>query len=182
MTVLMSEDEIRYDILLSEAFRGIIHTVLQRAQKRGLPGEHHFYINFSTGTPGVNLSKRLREQYPEEMTIVLQHKFWDLLVYEDRFEVKLTFNNVPERLVVPFASIKSFMDPSVEFGFNPNPFATSGERLPELMTTASAMEDEPSVTTQEAQPISDKVVVVQQEEQPASKTAKVVELDLFRKK
>jgi uncharacterized protein len=177
----MSEDEIRYDILASEALRGIIRTVLQRVQKRGLPGEHHFYINFSTGTPGVNLSKRLREQYPEEMTIVLQHKFWDLFVHDDRFEVKLSFNNVPERLVVPFASIKSFVDPSVQFGFNPNLFAASGERLTELAADSSDAQD-PAASTQEEHPVAEKAVLVHQEEQPAPKTAKVVELDLFRKK
>ena len=81
---------------------------MQRVQKRGLPGEHHFYINFDTCAAGTILSKRLKAQYPEEMTIVLQHKFWDLLVYDDRFEVKLSFNNVPERLVIPYSSIKSF--------------------------------------------------------------------------
>ena len=103
----MSEDKIRYDILASEALRGIIRTVLQRVQKRGLPGDHHFYINFDTTAPGVILSKRLKDKYPLDMTIVLQHKFWDLMVFEDRFEVKLSFNNVPERLVIPFAAIKS---------------------------------------------------------------------------
>ena len=122
----MSEDKIRYDILASEALRGIIRTVLQRVQKRGLPGEHHFFINFDTCAPGVIMSKRLKEKYPVDMIIVLQHKFWDLMVFDDRFEVKLAFNNVPERLVIPFAAIKSFADPSVQFGFNPNLFAPTG--------------------------------------------------------
>jgi uncharacterized protein len=81
-----------------------------------LPGEHHFYIAFKTDAPGVMLSKRLREKYPEEMTVVLQHRFWDLVIADDHFEVKLTFDSVPERLVVPFAAIKVFFDPSVPYG------------------------------------------------------------------
>jgi hypothetical protein len=84
--------------------------------KSGLPGEHHFYIAFKTDAPGVTISKRLKEKYPDEMTVVLQHRFWDLIVSEERFEVKLTFDSIPERLVVPFASIKVFFDPSVPYG------------------------------------------------------------------
>ena len=194
----MSEDLIRYDVLASEALRGIIRTVLQRAQKRGLPGEHHFYINFSTGAPGVILSKRLKEQYPQEMTIVLQHKFWDLLVYDDRFEVKLSFNNVPERLVVPFSGIKSFFDPSVQFGFNPNLFAPAGGRQPAASPAgadAYAAVDgavdadviEPAGLPGpgkegERAAAGEKPALIRQEEQPEPKTGKVVELDLFRKK
>ena len=85
-------------------------------QAAGLPGEHHFYISFDTTMPGVQLSRRLREKYPEEMTVVLQHRFWDLLVNDERFEVKLSFDGAPERLVVPFAAIRVFYDPSVRFG------------------------------------------------------------------
>jgi hypothetical protein len=81
-----------------------------------LAGDHHFYISFDTEAPGVSLSRRLKEKYPREMTIVLQHRFWDLVVSEERFEVKLTFDGIPERLVVPFEAIKVFFDPSVRFG------------------------------------------------------------------
>jgi hypothetical protein len=90
--------------------------VLFRSAKSGLIGDHHFYVSFETEAPGVTLSKRLREKYPREMTIVLQHRFWDLVVSEDRFEVKLTFDGIPERLVVPFSALKVFFDPSVRFG------------------------------------------------------------------
>jgi hypothetical protein len=110
------EREIDYEALAQSAMRGIVRTVLTRVAKSGLPGEHHFYIAFKTGSPGVILSKRLKEKYPEEMTVVLQHRFWDLIVSEERFEVKLTFDSIPERLVVPFASIKVFFDPSVPYG------------------------------------------------------------------
>jgi hypothetical protein len=107
---------IDYEALQQDALRGIVRAALQQIAKSGLPGEHHFYISFLTQAPGAVLSKRLKEKYPHEMTIVLQHRFWDLLVSDDRFEVKLTFDGVPERLVIPFASIKVFIDPSVHFG------------------------------------------------------------------
>lgn len=107
---------IDYAKLQQEAMRGVVRAVLQQIVKSGLPGEHHFYISFLTQAPGVILSKRLKEKYPSEMTIVLQHRFWDLIVSDDRFEVKLTFDGIPERLVVPFTAIKVFIDPSVRFG------------------------------------------------------------------
>jgi uncharacterized protein len=112
----MAVDHIRYDILAQEALRGMVRTVLADAAKKGLPGDHHFYVSFDTRADGVRLSPRVRAQYPEEMTIVLQHQFWDLIVSEDGFEVGLSFGGVPERLVVPFAAIKAFIDPSVQFG------------------------------------------------------------------
>jgi hypothetical protein len=113
---MTAEREIDYEALAQSAMRGIVRIVLTRVAKSGLPGEHHFYIAFKTGAPGVILSKRLKERYPEEMTVVLQHRFWDLLVNDVRFEVKLTFDSIPERLVIPFAAIKVFFDPSVPYG------------------------------------------------------------------
>ena len=113
---MSSEGTIDYEALTQEAMRGVVQRVLEEAGKDGLPGDHHFYISFDTLAPGVVLSKRLREKYAEEMTIVLQHRFWDLLVSDDRFEVKLTFDGIPERLVVPYQSIKVFFDPSVRYG------------------------------------------------------------------
>ncbi|MEQ1613644.1 MAG: ClpXP protease specificity-enhancing factor SspB [Hyphomicrobiaceae bacterium] len=107
---------IDYEALAQDAMRGVVRTILTRVAKTGLPGDHHFYISFDTLAPGSSLSKRLKEKYPEEMTIVLQHRFWDLIVTEDRFEVKLTFDGIPERLVVPFGAIKVFFDPSVRYG------------------------------------------------------------------
>ena len=112
--------------------RGVVRAVLQRVVKSGLPGEHHFYISFLTQAPGVVLSKRLKEKYPSEMTIVLQHRFWDLIVSDDRFEVKLTFDGIPERLVVPFAAIKVFIDPSVRYGLqfeDPDMEPEAGENM-----------------------------------------------------
>ena len=112
----MTIDHIRYDILTQDALRGVVRTVLEDAARNGLPGEHHFYIAFDTRAEGVKLSQRMRAQYPEEMTVVLQHQFWDLVVTDEQFEVGLSFGGVPERVVVPFAAIKSFVDPSVQFG------------------------------------------------------------------
>ncbi len=113
---MAGEHDIDYEALAQDAMRGVVRAVLHQIAKGGLPGEHHFYIAFFTQHPGVIISKRIREKYPEEMTIVLQHRFWDLAVQEDRFEVKLTFDAIPERLVVPFQAVKVFFDPSVPYG------------------------------------------------------------------
>jgi uncharacterized protein len=114
---MTAELEIDYEALAQDAMRGVVRAVLTRVQKSdGLPGEHHFYIAFDTRHSGVVLSKRLKNKYADEMTIVLQHRFWDLIVSDSRFEVKLTFDGIPERLVVPFAAVKVFFDPSVPYG------------------------------------------------------------------
>src|SRR3954471_24817276 len=109
-------DHIRYDLLTQQALRNVVRQVLVDAAKKGLPGEHHFYISFDTQAEGVRLSERLRAQYPEQMTIILQHQFWDLAVTDTGFEVGLSFGGIPEKLGVPFAAIKGFFDPSVQFG------------------------------------------------------------------
>src|SRR5258708_10068060 len=112
----MATDHIRYDVLARDALRGVLRRVLADAAEHGLPGEHHFFITFLSTAEGVKLSPRLLAQYPEEMTVILQHQFWDLVVTDDRFEVGLSFGGIPERLVIPFNAIKSFFDPSVQFG------------------------------------------------------------------
>jgi hypothetical protein len=112
----MSVDHIRYDLLTQDALRGVIRTVLTDVAVKGLQGEHHFFITFDTRVDGVRMSARLKASYPDEMTIVLQHQFWDLAVGEDDFDVGLAFNGIPERLHVPFKAVKAFMDPSVQFG------------------------------------------------------------------
>src|ERR1700754_2935630 len=114
----MATDHIRYDVLARDALRCVLRRVLTDAAEHGLPGEHHFFITFLSEAEGVKLSPRLLAQYPEEMTIILQHQFWDLIVSDDRFEVGLSFGGIPERLVVPFSAIKSFFDPSVQFGLS----------------------------------------------------------------
>jgi hypothetical protein len=164
----MATDHIRYDVLARDALRGVLRRVLTDAAQHGLPGEHHFFITFVSTADGVKLSPRLLAQYPEEMTVILQHQFWDLTVTEDRFEVGLSFNGIPERLVVPFNSIKSFFDPSVQFGLQFEPSETAAEAAP----SSSPVESVPAA------------VAAPTEDEPArpSEGAEVVRLDRFRKK
>ncbi len=112
----MPTDIIRYDLLVQEALRSVVRKVLGDAARDGLPGEHHFFITFRTDAPGVQISPRTKERFPKEITIILQHQFWDLNVTEFGFEVGLSFSNVPERLSVPWEALSGFFDPSVEFG------------------------------------------------------------------
>jgi len=167
----MVTDHIRYDILTQDAMRGVIRTVLQDASTRGLQGEHHFYITFDTQHPAVKLSPRIRAQYPEDMTIVLQHQFWDLAVTEEGFEVGLSFNGIREKLAIPFAAIKSFADPAVKFAMQ---FADldavsepDGEEAPAPAMQAAATDAEPP--GDEPSP----------DEKPS---AEIVRIDRFRKK
>jgi hypothetical protein len=188
----MSVDHIRYDILVQEALRGMVRDVLTEAAKnKGMPGEHHFFITFDTTADGVGMSDRLRAQYPEEMTIVLQHQFWDLKVNDERFEVGLSFGGVAERLLVPLDAIKVFADPSVQFTLQ---FET-------LTETAELVEAEPEPqakagrrpqtekTAQTSVPASPRpaAITAEKAEEPADKPgdkggAEVVRLDRFRKK
>ena len=112
----MPTDIIRYDLLVQEALRSVVRKVLGDAARDGLPGEHHFFITFRTDAPGVQISPRTKERFPKEITIILQHQFWDLNVTEFGFEVGLSFSNIPERLSVPWEALSGFFDPSVEFG------------------------------------------------------------------
>ncbi|MGY4622311.1 SspB family protein [Bradyrhizobium sp. USDA 4486] len=172
----MATDHIRYDVLARDALRGVLRKVLTDAAAHGLPGEHHFFITFVSKAEGVKLSPRLLAQYPEEMTIILQHQFWDLTVLEDRFEVGLSFGGIPERLVVPFCAIKSFLDPSVKFGLQ---FDTSdvAEVAPETLPAAPA----PSAVSVPA-PAAEKAEAADEPTPPGQGGAEVVRLDRFRKK
>lgn len=164
----MPTDHIRYDVLARDALRGVLRKVLIDAAEHGLPGEHHFFITFVSKADGVKLSPRLLAQYPEEMTVILQHQFWDLDVTDDRFEVGLSFGGVSERLVVPFSAIKSFFDPSVQFGlqFEPSEQAMpAGGQIDQSVTMTPAAKDEPAA--EPAKP---------------GDGAEVVRLDRFRKK
>ena len=168
----MAEDLIRYDILAQDALRGVVRKVLSEVSRTGLPGEHHFYVSFLTRAPGVRISSRLLSQYPEEMTIVIQHQFWDLTVTEQAFEVGLSFNGVPERLLVPFSALKGFLDPSVQFGLQFD-----------AATTAAPVAATPAPPAAIAQPRPAPVAVPDPEpEAPASGDAQIVSLDAFRKK
>ena len=112
----MAKDYFRYDVKVQAALRGVVREVLTEVSEEGLPGEHHFFISFSTRAPGVRISDRFLEQYADDMTIVLQHQFWGLKINDDDFEVELSFDNIAEKLVIPFAALTGFMDPSTQFG------------------------------------------------------------------
>jgi len=188
----MAVDHIRYDLLTQEAMRGVVRRVLKDAAVKGLAGEHHFFVSFATRMPGVKLSPRLQAQYAEEMTIVLQHQFWDLNVTDDAFEVGLSFNGIPERLTVPFAAIKGFFDPSVNFGLQfAQGRAASDEVQPEKLPPAA--EKPVAEETQKPAATGDsrrKTLPAPAEAAPSpdenpdkpSGGAEVVRLDRFRKK
>ncbi|HTE94771.1 MAG TPA: ClpXP protease specificity-enhancing factor SspB [Bradyrhizobium sp.] len=165
----MATDHIRYDVLARDALRGVLRRVLTDAAEHGLPGDHHFFITFLSTAEGVKLSPRLLAQYPEEMTVILQHQFWDLTVTEDRFEVGLSFGGIAERLVVPFNSIKSFFDPSVQFGLQFEPADAPAASLPAVPAPAAPTAPTPAVETKD-------------EPAKPSEGAEVVRLDRFRKK
>ncbi len=170
----MAQDLIRYDVLAQEALRGVVRKVMTDVARDGLPGEHHFYIAFDTRAPGVRISQRLREQYPEEMTIVLQHQFWDLAVTEHTFEVGLSFGGVPERLLVPFSAIKGFFDPSVQFGLQFEVVHEEDETVQRPRGAASEPAETPAGLPKPAKA---------EEGAEADKAgAEVVSLDAFRKK
>jgi uncharacterized protein len=183
----MPVDHIRYDLLTQQALRSVVRTVLIDAAKQGLPGEHHFYISFDTGAPGVKVSPRLRTQYPEDMTIVLQHQFWDLIVSEQGFEVGLSFNGVPERLIVPFDAVKGFFDPSVQFGLQ---FETTPESAPVEVPAAEPEKKKPAkgkkspavVEAEKPEPAAGREAAPEPEPDKPTGGAEVVRLDRFRKK
>jgi hypothetical protein len=174
----MATDHIRYDVLARDALRGVLRRVLNDAAEHGLPGEHHFFITFLSTAEGVKLSPRLLAQYPEEMTVILQHQFWDLVVTEDRFEVGLSFGGIPERLVVPFNSIKSFFDPSVQFGLQFDPSESVSE-APAANLPAAAAPSAVAVPSPTSVPPAPET---QGEPAKPSEGAEVVRLDRFRKK
>jgi hypothetical protein len=188
-------DQIRYDLLTQQALRGVVRSVLTDTAKKGLPGDHHFYISFDTRAEGVRLSDRLRAQYPDEMTIILQHQFWDLKVGDEEFEVGLSFGGVPERLAVPFEAINGFFDPSVQFGLQFEEVAEGEER------PAPANAQEPPTTKKKRSPASPPSVTAVPEvtppvrpaaavpatkrekpDKPSGSGGEVVRLDRFRKK
>ena len=153
----MSVDHIRYDLLTQDALRGVIRAVLSDAAVKGLPGEHHFFITFDTRADGVRMSARLKASYPDEMTIVLQHQFWDLAVGDEDFEVGLAFNGIPERLHVPLKAVKAFLDPSVQFGlqFTIDAEGAKGEAVadtPAQTPPAAEVKPAPAAKSLKAQP------------------------------
>jgi uncharacterized protein len=152
------KDLIRYDKMVETALRGVVREVMARTAASGLPGAHHFYVTFRTGFPGVSIPDYLRTQYPDEMTVVLEHQFWDLEVKEDRFSITLSFKSKPERLSIPFEAITAFADPAVKFGLQ-------FQGMPGEDGEQGASAEAPSEAVQKT-----------------AKEAQVVTLDAFRKK
>ena len=170
----MPEDLMRYDQLAQNALRGVVREALRRVEKSGLPGEHHFYIAFNTKYPGVDIGERMSQRYPREMTIVIQHQYENLVVREDRFEVTLSFDNIPEKLVIPFNAVKGFLDPSVQFGLQfevvtVEPAVDSVSKVDKL---ASGKKNPDAAGTEGTAP----------SDEPPKDAPKVVSLDSFRKK
>jgi hypothetical protein len=161
----MAEDHMRYDILAQEALRGVVRKVLSEVAKTGLPGEHHFFISFVTRAPGVRLSEKLLAQYDKEMTIVIQNQYWDLKVSETAFEVGLSFDGIPETLVIPFSAVKGFFDPSVQFGLQFDPATAASPSTVEADADNAVLAAASSAGTEDEKP-----------------GEKVVSLDAFRKK
>ncbi|MGH6958125.1 MAG: SspB family protein [Caulobacteraceae bacterium] len=154
-----NRDLIGYDALQQDALRGIVRTVLRLAQDKGLPGDHHFFISFKTGAPGVGMPRDLLEQYPDEMRIVLQLQFWDLEAGENAFSVTLRFGGQPKALTIPYAAVTHFWDPSVEF------------QLRFVVDAPPALQPAPEAKATEAGP-----------DEPGTGEANIVSLDQFRKK
>jgi uncharacterized protein len=162
----MPEDLMRYDQLAQNALRGVVREALRKVEQSGLPGEHHFYIAFHTRHPGVDIGERLAARYPREMTIVIQHQFWNLAVTEERFQVELSFDNIAEKLVVPFSAVKGFLDPAVQFGLQ--------FEVVNLEATPPAESDKRAAKAESAPEAK--------ETSPEGEGLKVISLDAFRKK
>ena len=161
----MAQDLFQYDKMIERALRGVVRDALLRVSREGLAGAHHFYIGFATREPGVGLPASLLARFPEEMTIVIQHQFWDLEIGEDAFSITLSFQRQPERLTIPFAAIKSFADPSVNFALE---FATPLVAAPDTKPVATSTPPAPIPTEAPAK--------------PARSTGEVITLDSFRKR
>lgn len=168
----------RYDLLAQDALRGVVRAALLRVRQSGLPGEHHFYISFNTRHPDVRLSDRLRNKYEKEMTIVLQHQFWNLQVGERDFEVELSFNEIAEKLVVPFSAVKGFFDPAAQFALQ---FEMVEEKAETGAEPAPDLKDHPA-PAEAAEVTPEALPAPAAGPRPSNDDQKIVSLDSFRKK
>jgi hypothetical protein len=184
----MAEDHIRYDILVQEALRAVMRKVLTEVARTGLPGNHHFFITFMTNAPGVRISSRLQERYPEQMTIVIQYQYWDLKVSEAGFEIGLSFSDIPEKLEIPFSAVRGFYDPSANFELEFDPKQDAEAAEPETPAPVETLKSPRPAKKQDAEagkPAAKEKHKPAKSEQPAAEAGKgadVVSLDAFRKK
>ena len=188
----MATDLIRYDLLVQDALRSVVRKVLSDTARSGLIGEHHFNIAFKTRAPGVVVPPGVKQRFPDEMSIILQHEFFELVVTQDAFEVTLNFSRKPERLTVPFDSITGFTDPSVPFGFKLEPRVSEPAASPAPAAAgqpksrpapAKPPPAKPAPAKPPAQPVA-AAKSAQRAEKPAepASEAKIVSIDAFRKK
>jgi hypothetical protein len=181
-------DRFQYDALVDDALRSVVRRVLTQVADKGLPGSHHFYISFRSTDPGVQLPDYLRAKYPEEMTIVLQHQYWDLILTEEFFEVTVSFNKQQERIKVPFAALSAFVDPSVRFGlqFDRKDKAGAGEKVEaganQPASSLPAPEKRPALGAPAEGEAKPEAAAANPGAKPEDGAAKVVKLDSFRKK
>lgn len=168
----------RYDLLAQDALRGVVRAALLRVRQSGLPGDHHFYVSFNTRHPDVRLSERLRTKYEKEMTIVLQHQFWNLQVGERHFEVELSFNEIAEKLVVPFSAVKGFFDPAAQFALQ---FEMVEEQVEAAAEPAPSLKDQPA-HGQAPEAAPEALPAPTAGPRPSNDDQKIVSLDSFRKK
>ncbi len=189
----MAKEELRYDRMVEDALRSVVRRALTHVAENGLPGNHHFYITFRTDQEGVEMPATLRDRYPGEMTIVLQHQFWGLEISEKEFSVTLSFADVPHRLVVPFPSVTAFADPSVRFGLQFDVDSATGGAAPQeggsaaqvLEGAKSGLSDQPEAAPPPDSPSEKTAAADSEDENKDEETPtaeKVVTLDAFRKK
>jgi hypothetical protein len=178
----MSDDSLRYDQMVEDALRGVVRAALEHTLEHGLPGDHHFYLTFRTQAPGVVLPDFLRERYPEEMTIIVQHQFWDLTVGEDAFGISLSFENQLAELNVPYAALSAFVDPSVKFGLQFNAAEAAGASG-DVSGTPRSGGSVPAVREAgDLVPVPETAADNDSDEEVSKPTAEVVNLETFRKK
>lgn len=175
------EDYIDFPGLIDQAMRDVVRRALHIAATNGLPGEHHFFISFRTDFPGVKISDALKERHPTEMTIVMQHQFWDLKVDEDKFAITLSFNNIPEKLVIPFQAMSAFADPSVKFGLQFHTFIDD-DLMEELLENEEDLLER--LEEEDFSPLAGKKEAASKSKKKAKEhsTGEVVTLDAFRNK
>ena len=176
-------DRFHYDALVDDALRSVVKRVLIQVAEKGLPGSHHFYISFRSTDPGVELPDYLRAKYPEEMTIVLQHQYWDLVIHDDFFEVSVSFNKQQEHIKVPFMALSAFVDPSVRFGLQFDRKDKAGNAIEKSEAGATAPTPLPAPEPKaKSDPAAAEAAAAAAEAKPENAASKIVKLDSFRKK
>ena len=180
----MEETPLRYDVWVEEALRGVIRQALGWVSENGLPSDHHFYITFETGAHGVEIPDFLHTEYPEEMTIVIQHRYRDLMVADDAFEVTLTFKGVSERLRIPLEAVTAFADPAVNFGLQLKVTEASNEEdnIGLTFVAGESLQEEPAEAPMAQGPDAEEPAEPQEQAAEEKKSGEVIALDTFRKK